>query len=75
MIDRFNEKYTKIDDLETILDYLYKNPNGFDNQYTIYRRNNYISDIMEVVDITSMSGEELVNLLYRIPLYIKGGEK
>ena len=71
MIDRFDERYEQIDDYETILNCLYNNPNGYENKYTIYKRNNIISDIMEEVDVSSMRGEEVVELIYRKPLYRK----
>ena len=71
MKDRFDGQYEQIDDYETILNCLYNNPNGYENKYTIYKRNNIISDIMEEVDVSSMRGEEVVDLIYRKPLYRK----
>lgn len=75
MIDRFDETYEHIEDYELILRYLYNNPNGYENKYTLYKRNTFISDIMEEVDITSMSGEEVVELILRKPLYKKVKEE
>lgn len=75
MIDIFDKRYEQIDDYEDILNCLYNNPNGVENRYTLYKRNNMVSDMMEEVDITSMSGEEVVELLYRKPLYIKVKEE
>ena len=75
MIDRFNEQYIQVDDYEIILRYLYNNPNGYENKYALYKRNTFISDIMEEVDITSMSGEEVVELVLRKPLYKKQEEQ
>ena len=75
MIDRFNEQYIQVDDYEIILRCLYNNPNGYENKYKLYKRNTFVSDIMEEVDITSMSGEEVVDLVIRKPLYKKQEEQ
>ena len=75
MKDRFDETYEEMEDYELILRYLYNNPNGYENKYTLYRRNTFASDIMEEVDITSMSGEEVVELILRKPLYKKVKEE
>jgi len=71
MIDIFDERYYRIEDYEEIIDCLYHNPNGYQNEYTIYKRNDFVSDLMEEVDIASMSGKELIELLYKKPLYKK----
>ena len=71
MKDRFDETYEQIEDYEIILRRLYNNPHGYENKYTIYKRNSFVSDIMEEVDITSMSGEDVVELILRKPLYKK----
>ena len=71
MKDRFDEIYEQIEDYEIILRRLYNNPNGYENKYTLYKRNGLVSDIMEEVDITSMSGEDVVELILRKPLYKK----
>lgn len=75
MKNRFGETFKQIEDYELILRYLYNNPNGYENKYTLYRRNTFVSDIMEEVDITSMSGEEVVELVLRTPLYKKVKEE
>lgn len=74
MSDRYNERYTRIDDYEIILRRLYNNPNGWENKYTLYQRSTFVSDLMREVDISSMSGEEVVELVLRTPLYIKEQE-
>ena len=71
MKDRFGKTYIEVDDYEIILRRLYNNPNGYENRYTLYKRCNYASDVMEEVDISSMSGEEVVELLIRKQLYEK----
>ena len=71
MIDIFDESYDYIEDYEEIIGCLYHNKNGCINEYTVYKRNDFVSDLMEEVDITSMSGEELIELLYKKPLYKK----
>lgn len=74
MVERCNEQFTRIDDYEIILRRLYNNPNGYENKYTLYERSTFVSDLMREVDISSMSGEEVVELVLRTPLYIKEQE-
>lgn len=75
MIDIFDKRYEQVDDYEDILNCLYNNPNGVENRYTLYKRNGMVSDMMEEVDISSMSGEDVVDLIYRKPLYRKAKEE
>ena len=63
--------FEKIDDYETIINYLFNNTGGYDNKYAIYRRNRVVPDMFDAVDISSMSACELIDTLERTALYRK----
>lgn len=67
--------FEKIDDHETIINYLFNNTGGYDNEYAIYERNRVVHDMFNVIDISSMSACELIDMLERTALYKKIGEK
>lgn len=66
--------FERVDDYDTIINYLFNNTGGYDNKYAIYRRN-IVSDTFDVIDISSMSAYELIDTLARKALYKKVGGK
>ena len=64
-------EFEKIDDYETIINYLFNNTGGYDNRYAIYKRNRVVPDMFDVIDISSMSACELIDMLERTALYKK----
>lgn len=67
--------FEKIDDYETIINHLFNNTGGYDNEYAIYKRNRAVPDMFDVIDISSMSACELIDMLERTGLYKKVGGK
>lgn len=63
-------EYEMIDDYETIINYLYNNSEGFENKYALYTKN-ITYGYYDIVDLSTMSATDLIDLLERKPLYIK----